>query len=73
MAAFAADEEVVNRADGFVGIVDDAAANDLGRAIAGRQLLHIDFDELYRLRRALCSGGAGKKGDADRCCAGQNH
>jgi hypothetical protein len=29
LLAVAADEEVVNLANGFVGIVDDAAANDL--------------------------------------------
>ena len=54
-----AHHEVVNRTDGFVGIVDDVAADDLGRAIAGRQFLHIDFDEFDRLRRALRSGPAG--------------
>jgi hypothetical protein len=36
-----AHEEIVNLTDGFVGIVDDAAPNDFGRAIAGRQLMHI--------------------------------
>ena len=48
-------------------------ANNLGRAIAGRQLLHIDLDELDRLWRALCSGAAGEKGDADHCCTGEHH
>src|SRR6201984_941106 len=46
LLAVRAHQEVVNLTDGFVGIVDDATANDLGRAIAGRQLLHIDLDEL---------------------------
>src|SRR3984893_584322 len=73
LLAVAADEEGVARTDGFVGIVDDAAANDLGRAITGRQLLHIDFDEFYRLRRALCSGAAGENRDADDCRTGENH
>jgi hypothetical protein len=53
--------------------LDDAGANDLGRAIAGRQLLHIDVGELYRLRCALRSGAAGEKGDADHSCTGENH
>ena len=32
--------QVVDFADGFVGIIDYAAANDLGRAIACRQLVN---------------------------------
>jgi len=61
-----AHEEIVNLTDGFVGIVDDAAPNDFGRAIAGRQLMHIDFGELYDLWRALRSCAAGEKGTAAR-------
>jgi hypothetical protein len=54
-------EEVVNLTDGFVGIVDDAVASDLGCAIAGPQLLHIDLDELYRLWRASRSDAAERR------------
>ena len=36
--------EVVDLTECFVGIVDDVAANDLGRAIACGQRLHIDLD-----------------------------
>jgi len=53
--AVLAHEEVVNLTDGFVGIVDDAAPNDFGRAITRRQLMHIDLGELYGLWRALRS------------------
>jgi len=66
-------QPIVNLTDGFVGIVDDVAANDLGGAIAGCQLLHIDLDEIYCLRRALRSCATRYKGDANHCCTGENH
>jgi hypothetical protein len=53
LLAVKAHQEIANLTNGFVGIVDDIAANDLGRAIAGGQFLYIDLGEIYRLRRAL--------------------
>jgi len=48
-------------------------ADDLGRAIACRQLLNVDLDEVHRLWRVLCPGTTGEKGDADHRCTSQNH
>src|ERR1700732_2792187 len=73
LLAVGADEEVVNLADRFVGIVDNAAADDLRRAIASRQRFHINLDEFDRLLRSLRSGGPGEKGDANRRCACESH
>ena len=72
LLAVDANEEVVNLTDKFVGIVDDAATNDFGCAIAGRQLLHIDLGQLYRLRRDLRFCAAREKDDADYYCTGEN-
>jgi len=40
-------KEVINLPDRFIPVVDDAAADDLGRSIASRHLLQIDFCYLY--------------------------
>ena len=50
LLAVGAHQQIANLTDGFVGIVDDIGANDLGRAIPGGQFLYIDLDEIYRLR-----------------------
>ena len=52
-----AHQEDVDFTNGFLY----AAADDLRRAIAGRQLLHIDLGELDGLRRNLCPCGVEDK------------
>src|SRR5205085_10037802 len=67
-----ADEEIVDLADGFIGIVDNAGADDLGRAIASRELLYIDLGELHGLWRDLRSCGTHHKEHPDHRCTGAN-
>src|SRR4029077_19977291 len=68
-----AHEEVVDLTDGFVVIVDNAAADDLRRAIAGSQLLHIDLGELHGLRRDLSCCRAEDDEHPDHCGTGENY
>src|ERR1700742_101156 len=42
-------KEVVDLADRFIRLVDDAGTDNLGRPIAGRDLLHIDLCDFYCL------------------------
>jgi len=57
LLAVACYKEIVNLADRFFRIVDDATTDDFGRPIAVGHLLHIDLGDLYRLWNALCFNG----------------
>jgi hypothetical protein len=48
-------QQVIDFANGFITIVENATSDDLGRAITSRQLLHIDFGKLHGLWRDLCA------------------
>src|SRR6185312_16562487 len=64
LLAVARHQEIVNLANRLVGIIDDAAADDLGSPITGCHLLHIDFTNLYRLWNALRICVCGENGNA---------
>src|ERR1700730_6562185 len=55
----ASDDDVLDRADLFVLIVHDAAADQLARAIAFGNGVHVDNYELYTLRKYRQGGRGG--------------
>ena len=50
---FRRDDQIVDAADGFAGIIDDGAADDLRRPVAGGKRRRIDLGQSHGLRSAL--------------------
>jgi hypothetical protein len=67
------DDEIIDRADLVVMLVDDGTADNLRGAVARCHFLHIDTHERNRLRRHLRQHGSGRKepADDDSACGGK--